>query len=525
MDPIQTLTDIALDLTTAMGETDRYQRLLTALGRVIPYDGAALLRLEKDHLVPVAARGLKPEAVERKYLPGAHPRLGRICNAEAPVHFAPDDPMPDPFDGELMADPQALGHIHACLGCPLRVGSRLLGVLTADAMDPAAFDHLDPRVLEAVAAMAGAQMQTARLMEALEARAQRQGQIAGELMADIQRRQGMEMIGQSPAMDGLRKELALVGPSDFPVLILGETGTGKELAARAIHRTSSRRGAPMLYLNCAAIPESLAESELFGHVRGAYSGADKDRAGKFELADQGTLFLDEIGEMPLGIQAKLLRALQEGEVQPLGGNRMVRVDVRILAATNRDLEAEVKKGNFRADLYHRINVYPVTIPPLRARLGDIPLLTDHFCGRLGPRMGVSPLTVSADALKILESYAWPGNIRELENVLSRAALKAASRVGQGGVVSLQPWDLARDLIGHSGGEYRAMVPPALPQAPGLSLREAVVAFQKEMIQSALEHSNGNWAAAARELGMHRSNLHHLARRLGLKTGAPSGRKS
>jgi len=288
------------------------------------------------------------------------------------------DILPDPFDGLLITDAHALTNIHTCLGCPLRVDEKLVGVLTADALNPRAFDHLDQRFLTAVGALAGAQMQTAYLIDALELRAQRQGEIATDLMQDIFTHRGHQMIGNTPVMTRLQREIELVARSDFTVLILGETGVGKELVARAIHKASRRTEAPMLYLNCAALPETLAESELFGHVKGAFTGAGRDSAGKFELANGGTLFLDEVGELPFPIQAKLLRVIQEGEIQRVGADQTITVDVRLLAATNRNLEEEVLEKRFRSDLYHRLNVYPITVPALRDRKEDIPLLSFFF---------------------------------------------------------------------------------------------------------------------------------------------------
>jgi anaerobic nitric oxide reductase transcription regulator len=206
-------------------------------------------------------------------------------------------------------------------------------------------------------------MQTVNLIEALEYSAARQGQIASDLMRDIQMRQGSQLIGSSHMIEHLRQEIDLVSRSDFTVLVLGETGVGKELVVRSIHSGSERRDKPMLYLNCAALPETLADSELFGHTKGAFTGANRDRPEKFEVADGGTLFLDEIGELPLSIQAKLLRTIQQGEVQRVGSDKTIYVDVRLIVATNRNIEQEVAAGRFRADLYHRLNVYPIKVPP------------------------------------------------------------------------------------------------------------------------------------------------------------------
>jgi anaerobic nitric oxide reductase transcription regulator len=442
--------------------------------------------------------------------------LDIICNSDTPVLFPADNVLPDPFDGLLDAGKDAFSRIHACLGCPLRVDGKLIGALTADALDPKAFDQLDPRFLKAVGALAGAQMQTAHLIDALETSAERQGQIASDLMQDIHMRKGSQILGDSPAMAHLRREIDLVARSDFTVLVMGDTGVGKELVVRAIHASSNRKEAPLLYLNCAALPETLAESELFGHAKGAFTGANRDRAGKFELADHGTLFLDEIGELPLSIQPKLLRAIQEGELQPVGSEKSIRVDVRLLAATNRNLEAEVDKNRFRADLFHRLNVYPIKVPSLNEHKEDIPLLVGHFCEHIQRRLGLGPVRISPDAYEMMVRYHWPGNVRELENIISRAVLKSSSTVLRGDPVLLEPTHLGSDL---AVAEH--------PAAPSLQVTEKTFTrdfslsgelknYKIRIIRFALDKNRGNWAAAARDLGMHRSNLHNLAKRLGLK---------
>jgi anaerobic nitric oxide reductase transcription regulator len=515
MDQIDVLVSIAVDLTNALSAEDRYQRLLRAWRRVVPFDAAALLRLEDDALVPVAADGLKPEALARRYVLRDAPRLQIICNSAEPVRFPADSPLPDPFDGLVEGDPTALQHVHACLGCPLRVEGHLVGALTADALRSDAFAAVEPRFLTAIGALAGAAMRTTRLIEALEQSAARQGLIARDLMRDVELREGNQLIGTSPAMEKLRAEIDLVARSDFTVLITGETGVGKELVGRAMHAASARRDEPLIYVNCAAVPETLAESELFGHVRGAFTGAVADRPGKFEVADRGTLLLDEIGELPLTVQPKLLRALQAGEIQRVGSDRLRQVDVRVVAATNRNLGDEVRARRFRADLFHRLNVYPIHVPALRERIEDLALLAGYFCDLARRRLGLGPVRLSAEALDALREYAWPGNIRELENVISRVTLKAAASVVRGTPVVLQAAHLGAEFLGPTGASAlpqaavrAALVPP--------SLRQATREFQRAVIRRTLAEQNGNWAAAARVLGMHRSNLHHLASRLGLR---------
>jgi len=513
-DHLDVLVSIAQDLTAAPSAGDRYQRLLASLGRVIAYDAAALLRLEDGVLVPVAARGLVPSALARRFPRREHPRLDVVCGSQAPVFFPADSKLPDPFDGLLLGDPDATHRVHACLGCPLLIHGELLGVLTADARDADAFTRIDPRCLTAVAALAAAELRTTQLIEALERSAERQGLIARDLMREAAGLPAGHIIGASPVMARLREELELVARSDFTVLITGETGVGKELVARAIHAESARRSQPLIHVNCAALPETLAESELFGHVRGAFTGATADRPGKFEVADGGTLFLDEIGELPLVVQSKLLRVLQEGELQRVGADRVSTVDVRVLAATNRDLEEEIRAGRFRADLYHRLKVYPLHVPALRERREDVPLLAGYFCDVARRRLGTGPVRLTAEAAAALAGSSWPGNVRELENVISRVVLQAAARIPRGEPVILSRADLGPELAGAGA----APVVPPLPSplaAERRSLPEAVREYQRELIRRALAQGEGSWAEAARLLGVDRGNLHHLARRLGM----------
>ena len=307
MKKLEALSAIASDLTAVIDAGDRYTRLLDALRFAIPYDAATLLRVDGAALVPMAAKGLTPDAMGQVFYRRDHPRLDIICNSDKPVFFDHDSTLPDPFDGMIDFESEELCHIHACLGCPLYVRGDLVGVLAFDSFDPQAFDNLPEKYVSVVAAIAGAQMQTVELFSALEREAMKQGQITTDLMQDINLHRGHKIHGNSYKIKQLRREIELVAKSDFTILILGETGVGKELVARGIHNFSSRSSKPLLYLNCAALPGSLAESELFGHVKGSFTGAVDDRTGKFELADGSTLFLDEIGELSLEIQAKILR--------------------------------------------------------------------------------------------------------------------------------------------------------------------------------------------------------------------------
>jgi Nif-specific regulatory protein len=295
---------------------------------------------------------------------------------------------------------------------------------------------------------------------------------------------GSEIIGTSNALRGVYEMLAQVAPSDATVLITGESGTGKELIAAELHRLSKRAGAPLIKINCAALPESIIESELFGHEKGAFTGAVKERKGRFELAHRGTIFLDEIGELSLQIQVKLLRVLQERELERVGGTSTIKVDVRLIAATNRNLDEEVKAGRFREDLYYRLNVFPLHVPPLRERKSDLVLLADHFAEKYAEKNGKLIKRISTPALDLLTSYSWPGNVRELENCIERAVI------------------LSPDMVIHS---YN--LPPSLQSAvstntaPTTTLEAALSRLEKELIVEALKISDGNMAAAARRLGI------------------------
>ncbi|CAB5133175.1 Anaerobic nitric oxide reductase transcription regulator NorR [Olavius algarvensis associated proteobacterium Delta 3] len=371
MNKIELLISIASDLTSALDSESRYGRLLESLRRIIPYDAASLLRVDGEALRVMAAIGLTEDVMGRSFMKGDHPRLEIICNAAEPVRFRADSRMPDPFDGLLMDETLTGRRIHSCLGCPLFADSTLIGVLTADAVAPDAFDGLDATFLSAIAALAGAEMHTTELME----------------------------------------------------------------------------------------------------------------------------------------------ALQNGEIQKIGAGQVNHVNVRLIAATNRRLKQEVTAGRFRADLFHRLNVYPIHVPPLRERIEDIPLLAGHFCELTQRRIGLGTVRLEQDALNLLKRYNWPGNIRELENVIARALLRASSDHRNGEQLTIGPHHLGMEFEvtasteGMSpGGEIRSMI-------KGRTLREASDEFQRDLILRVVKDTGGNWSEAARRLGMHRSNLHKLAVRL------------
>lgn len=311
-----------------------------------------------------------------------------------------------------------------------------------------------------------------------------------------------QILGSSVPMKALRQQIALTAPTNGRVLIYGESGTGKELVARALHASSPRSSMPFVEVNCAAIPEELIESELFGHHKGSFTGASEDKAGKFQKADGGSLFLDEVGDMSLKTQSKVLRVLEEQRVEPLGSNTAVTVDVRVIAATNKKLEEEIARNAFREDLFYRLNVIPFYVPALRERTEDIPILAAHFLGGFCEEYGRKPKDFSAGAMEVLLAYPWPGNVRELKNLVERMVIiSPAARI--------EPHHLPPELF---RGASKS------PQKPYESLQEARSAYERDFVLRKLEESRWNMTKAAAALGLERSHLYRKMRSLGI---APS----
>nr|NOY04214.1 nitric oxide reductase transcriptional regulator NorR [Gammaproteobacteria bacterium] len=511
---LTTLLPLVSDLSRELPDQERYRRLLQAMRSLLPCDAAALLRLDGEWLVPLAVDGLSPDTLGRRFRVSEHPRFQILLSRPEPTRFASDSELPDPYDGLVTAVAASL-EVHDCMGCPLMVDERPWGLVTLDALTPGQFQSLELDALQAFASLAAATVTVAERIQHLALRAEDEHH-----RAEIYRQasgQHQELIGQSPAHKRLVEEIRLVGGSDLTVLITGETGVGKELVAQALHQASSRANQPLVSLNCAALPDTLVESELFGHVRGAFTGAHGERRGKFELANGGTLFLDEVGELPLTVQAKLLRVLQSGQLQRLGSDREHRVDVRLIAATNRDLAAEVRNGNFRADFYHRLSVYPLQVPPLRERGRDVLLLAGYFLENRS-RLGLNSLRLSSEAQAALLAYAWPGNVRELEHLIGRSALKALGQhPDRPRILTLEASDLDVRTTAPAAAATPLPAPPlSVANLPEGGLREAVDSYQRQVIEACLQRHQDNWAAAARELGLDRANLSRLARRLGLR---------
>jgi transcriptional regulator with GAF, ATPase, and Fis domain len=425
--------------------------------------------------------------------------LGGVADLDDPAASVPR---------ALRAELQAVG---AELLVPLPAEHGTSGAfLLGPRSDGRAYGADDRRLLETLAAQSAVALENAhawREVRALEQRLARENVYLREqleLQHDFR-----DIVGKSGALRAALAQIERVAPTGATALVIGETGTGKESAIRALHALSNRRDAILVKVACAAIPESLIESELFGHEKGSFTGATQTKPGRFEVADGGTLFFDDVDTLPLGVQAKLLRALQEGEVQRVGSNAVRHVDVRIVAATNKDLLAEVRAGRFREDLYYRLHVVPIRLPPLRERREDIALLVQHFVEREAPRLGRRITAVAAETMEELQAYAWPGNIRELRNVIERALVMSS-----GDVLRL-PGPLRGD--GASNGVAAGGEVGSLP------LAELVRRKKIEWIREALARSGGNQRRAAELLGLHRPSLTRMIRELGIReNGDPSG---
>lgn len=498
------------DLSQQLPTEQRYQRLLQTLRQLFPCDACALLKLDQDYLVPLATDGLSDDTLGRRFLVQDQPRFAAILAGNGIVRFATDSELPDPYDG-LIETSETQFDVHDCMGVTLHIDGQTWGVLTFDSLNPHAFDDINQQTLQTFIGLAEATVKAATRIASLESQVT---QVHETLLSECKR---LEMVGNSKQMQDLLHEIDLVAQWDLTVLILGETGVGKELVAQQIHAKSKRANMPMIYVNCAALPEQIAESELFGHCKGAFSGAISDRKGKFELANNGTIFLDEIGDLPLPLQAKILRTLQNGEIQRVGSDSHIKVNIRIIAATNRYLQKSLEKGDFRPDLYHRLAVYPIQVPPLRERGKDILLLAGLFLEKNKQRLGVHGLRLDKEAKQALLNYDWPGNIRELEHLLSRAALKAVTveeRHKRVVTVSLRHLDI------NNGSEIAQKIPDGtlspLPVEEQTSFKDLVDNFSRQLIRQKLAENQQNMAKTAQKFGMDRGNFFRLLKRLEIR---------
>jgi len=482
---LNTLLDISTRISSVQNIEELQQKLMTSLGEVVPAEHAAILFNGSDGVEWESLYGWsRREGIGTKVQPSRTIVRQVVDTRKA---MLAQGFLSGPLSG---VESIASSNVRSVLCVPIQILGKILGVIyaaTSDSTSPFDNDHL--QFLTAVASIAAVAINNVRQMEFLKGENQR-------LSKEIELNHSM--VGESSAMRQVYQIVSKVAPANSTVLISGESGTGKELVARAIHANSPRADNPFIAINCAAIPETLLESELFGSEKGAYTGAPQ-RKGKLEIAEGGTILLDEIGELPLALQAKLLRVLQERVFERLGGTRSIPVNVRWLAATNRDLRQAIQARTFREDLYFRLQVITIRLPPLRERREDIPLLCGYFAHKYSKLCGRHVKGISPEAKARLVHYDWPGNVRELENTMERAIV-----MGSGDYVL--PEDLNENLteIGPPPGVDTAMYHQLVKEA------------KQRIVRSALNAHSGNVSDAARQLGIHPNNLHRLIRNLGIK---------
>jgi transcriptional regulator with GAF, ATPase, and Fis domain len=464
---------------------------LDALGRVVPYDLATVMQVDGDDLAVRVARGkLRRPSVETHRLKLAdYPRIREAMRRGRVRAFTEHDHGEgegDPFDGVL-----DLPHGHFCMVAPFRNEGGPSGVITLDRETCGVFSEAAVSLVDVFARLLGLAVTYGEQL------VEQNRLLIEEVGGSADCCQLVESL-PSPAMRHVVSLSRQVAPTDAPVLVTGETGTGKDVLAAAIHAWSSRRGREMVRVNCAALPENLVESELFGHVRGAFTGATQPRMGRFQAADGGTLFLDEVGEIPPEVQAKLLRVLQDGTFEPVGSDRTVQVDVRVVAATNRDLHAAIASGKFREDLYYRLAVFPIVLPPLRARPEDIRVISRNFLDRLSSRTGRGPWRLTEADEQLLATRPWPGNARELVNTLERGTILAQ---GPRLALSASP-----------------QVLPSPPPPPGAPAVRPLAQVEREAIVEAMRQTRGRIHGpdgAAALLGLHPNTLRSRMQKHGL----------
>ncbi len=489
---LNALLKIGNALSRLRSVKDIERQVLASVLEIAPADKAALLLVEEGSAEFSSVLVLDGKTGEETSAPVQLSRTVLAQVLEQGVALLNNDIGDDAaFESASVLVPR----IRSLLVVPLEFLGRIRGVLYLEARNPPApFDEDLLQLVTAIGSIAAVTLENARGIERLQTENRR-------LQEEINLEH--DMVGESARMREVYQFISKAAPSDATVLIRGESGTGKELVARAVHSNSPRAAKPFVAINCAAITDTLLESELFGHEKGAFTGAVVQKKGKLETAESGTVFLDEIGELALPLQAKLLRVLQEREFERVGGTKPIKLDVRLIAATNRDLEEGSKNGTFRRDLYYRLNVVSVRMPALRERPEDIPLLASYFASKHAAKAKRKIAGVSAEARAVLMSYDWPGNVRELENAIERAVVLGATDV-------IRPEDLPEALLDK----------PISPGGPATRYHEGVTEAKKQLILKAVEQAHGQYTEAARLLGVHPNYLHRLMRNLNLK-GADS----
>ncbi|MDT4896606.1 MAG: two-component system, NtrC family, response regulator HydG [Acidobacteriota bacterium] len=485
---LSALMKISTTINSVRGLEALQRQLLELIFEVVPADCGAILLVEDGQVEEFSSIfGLDRQSGTDRTVRVSRTITRRVLNEGISILSN------EVQDSEAFNEAESLisSRIQAVLCVPLMLFDKPLGVIYLYASDPLTrFDKDQMQLVTAIAGIAAVALENARHVEWLESENQR-------LQEDIQVEHNM--IGESQRMRDVYQFIARVAPTVSTVLIWGESGTGKELAARAIHLNSPRKNKPFIAVNCAALTETLLESELFGHEKGAFTGAVVQKKGKLEVADGGTLFLDEVGEMPQLLQAKLLRVLQEREFERVGGTRTLKVDIRLIAATNKDLEEAIRQGSFRQDLYYRLNVVALSMPPLRERREDISLLASYFVQKYSDKCNRRVKGISSEARVRLTSYDWPGNVRELENAIERAVVLGTTEV-------ILPEDLPE-----------AALETATPTTGVVAnYHDAVTEAKKQLILKAVEQAGGNYTEAARLLGVHPNYLHRLIRNMNLR---------
>ncbi len=507
----RTLLEISNALVANVTREALFAAIAGALRRVVPFERTAIFLHDpqRDVLRLIVLESALPTSyfVVGLEIPSTESHVGLVFQQQRPfVRRDLEREAQYPTETQALAD-----GVRSFVIVPLVARARCIGTLAVASTRVGAYSETDVAFLQEVAGQVAVAIENMTAYEeiaALKARLEREN---AYLQEEIHREHDFaQMVGTSEALLAVLRRVEKVAPTDSTVLVTGETGTGKELIARAIHHASTRRTRPLVKVNCSAISAGLVESEFFGHVKGAFTGALERRIGRFQLADGGTIFLDEVGELPVETQVKLLRVLQEHEFEPVGSSQTVSVDVRVIAATNRDLQSAVDAGRFRPDLYYRLNVFPLAVPPLRERRGDVPQLATFFLAQYGKRFGKRVETISAETMARLVAYDWPGNIRELQNVIERAVVLAP-----GPVLELDD-EVVRPTVSVRTG------PPAATGASArldTGLAETLEEIERSQITAALQRSGGvieGPRGAAGLLRMHPNTLRSRMEKLGIR---------
>ncbi|WP_461208573.1 nif-specific transcriptional activator NifA [Desulfocurvus sp. DL9XJH121] len=521
---IQVLSDVSAIIHKALDLEAALQEVLRILSSTLSMERATVTLLDPDseHLVIMASHGLSDEERKRGVYRSGEGVTGTIFRTMRPLHV-PDvshDPLFLDRTGARASKHERISYT----GVPIILNNEPIGVLSVDRLFGGG--NTPEEDIEFLNVLATLIAQFIRLNETVRAREEDLRRENVTLKYQLSKEaQGLYIVGKSPSMQEVERKLAKVAPTKATVMLLGESGTGKTLIARIIHELSERKSNPFIKVNCASIPENLLESELFGYERGAFTGASGAKAGRFEDANKGSIFLDEIGELSLGLQAKLLRVLQDREFERLGGNRTIRTDVRILAATNRDLKTLVDKGSFRLDLYYRLNVFPITVPPLRRRKEDVVGLLNHFLRKVAREYG-RDLFFTPPALALLNQHDWPGNVRELENLVERLVIMAeGNRIDLDHIKQaivpescVLPQENGEAAPAQAWGGPEAAVAPA-PAPPIKSLKDT----EREEVVRALRENSWIKRRAGEALGITERQIGYRIRKFGLEEDVAAGR--